>query len=218
MQSLQLPVLETPLASFKQHRLNSDPSRFALSLSLSLAHKSSGPWAASYPSPPMSGSPTPEQRHEILGTTRHPLASQSPTSPSAAAPLAALPTGIRPDAEQRREEIGREREAERTTTTREPFNTEYALSRPPSTGLISAGIAATATRPTPPRDAPSPATASTSPKSGRRSKAHVASACVNCKRKHLRCDNARPCQRCIQSDKEVSNLLMRCQQDGLTCI
>ena len=36
-------------------------------------------------------------------------------------------------------------------------------------------------------------------------KAHVASACVNCKKKHLRCDNARPCRRCIQAGKEVSS-------------
>jgi hypothetical protein len=42
------------------------------------------------------------------------------------------------------------------------------------------------------------------PRSTRRAKAHVASACVNCKRKHLGCDSARPCRRCVQAGKAVS--------------
>ena len=37
----------------------------------------------------------------------------------------------------------------------------------------------------------------------RRAKAHVASACVNCKRAHLSCDVQRPCSRCIAGGKEV---------------
>jgi hypothetical protein len=37
----------------------------------------------------------------------------------------------------------------------------------------------------------------------RRAKAHVPSACVNCKRKHLACETGRPCNRCIQTGKEV---------------
>lgn len=35
-------------------------------------------------------------------------------------------------------------------------------------------------------------------------KAHVASACVNCKKAHLSCDIQRPCGRCISSGKQVS--------------
>jgi hypothetical protein len=42
-------------------------------------------------------------------------------------------------------------------------------------------------------------------KTTRRTKAHVASACVNCKKKHLGCDPARPCRRCVLSNKEVSS-------------
>lgn len=38
----------------------------------------------------------------------------------------------------------------------------------------------------------------------RRAKAHVPSACVNCKRKHLACETKRPCNRCLQNGKEVS--------------
>ncbi|EKV15701.1 hypothetical protein PDIG_13830 [Penicillium digitatum PHI26] len=42
-------------------------------------------------------------------------------------------------------------------------------------------------------------------KSTRRTKAHVASACVNCKKKHLGCDPARPCRRCVLAGKAVSD-------------
>lgn len=38
----------------------------------------------------------------------------------------------------------------------------------------------------------------------RRAKAHVPSACVNCKKKHLACETKRPCNRCVASGKEVS--------------
>lgn len=50
----------------------------------------------------------------------------------------------------------------------------------------------------------SPAGRSLAQKSTRRTKAHVASACVNCKKKHLGCDPARPCRRCVLSGKAVS--------------
>ncbi|MCJ1351227.1 MAG: hypothetical protein MMC33_001210 [Icmadophila ericetorum] len=45
-----------------------------------------------------------------------------------------------------------------------------------------------------------------SPCVARRAKAHVPSACVNCKRKHLACETQRPCNRCLQAGKEVSFL------------
>jgi hypothetical protein len=41
-------------------------------------------------------------------------------------------------------------------------------------------------------------------KPARRTKAHVASACVNCKKAHLSCDVQRPCGRCVASGKQVS--------------
>ena len=37
----------------------------------------------------------------------------------------------------------------------------------------------------------------------RRTKAHVAKACQNCKKAHLSCDEARPCARCVASGKQV---------------
>jgi hypothetical protein len=45
---------------------------------------------------------------------------------------------------------------------------------------------------------------SRSTKPARRTKAHVASACVNCKKAHLSCDVQRPCGRCVSSGKQVS--------------
>lgn len=42
----------------------------------------------------------------------------------------------------------------------------------------------------------------------RRQKAHVPSACVNCKRKHLACETKRPCNRCIQTGKEVIPIIV----------
>lgn len=41
-------------------------------------------------------------------------------------------------------------------------------------------------------------------KPARRTKAHVASACVNCKKAHLSCDIQRPCSRCVSSGKQDS--------------
>jgi hypothetical protein len=42
-----------------------------------------------------------------------------------------------------------------------------------------------------------------SPRAAKKTKARVASACVNCKKRHLSCDDSRPCRRCVQSGKEV---------------
>jgi hypothetical protein len=39
--------------------------------------------------------------------------------------------------------------------------------------------------------------------SGRKSRGHVASACINCKKAHLSCDIERPCARCVASGKQV---------------
>ena len=53
----------------------------------------------------------------------------------------------------------------------------------------------------------------------RRAKAHVPSACVNCKKKHLACETKRPCNRCVQTGKEVSGsgVMFRIACYVLTC-
>merc|ERR1711881_295174 len=38
----------------------------------------------------------------------------------------------------------------------------------------------------------------------RRTKAHVAKACQNCKKAHLSCDEQRPCTRCVASGKQAT--------------
>ncbi|KAJ5295845.1 hypothetical protein PENANT_c001G05038 [Penicillium antarcticum] len=55
--------------------------------------------------------------------------------------------------------------------------------------------------PLPALDTTPTAARSLAQKSTRRTKAHVASACVNCKKKHLGCDPARPCRRCVLAGK-----------------
>lgn len=53
-------------------------------------------------------------------------------------------------------------------------------------------------------DSPEAQLISGPPGIARRAKAHVPSACVNCKKKHLACETKRPCSRCVQTGKEVS--------------
>ncbi|KAJ2894503.1 uncharacterized protein MKZ38_007497 [Zalerion maritima] len=42
----------------------------------------------------------------------------------------------------------------------------------------------------------------TSPRAQRKTKGHVASACVPCKKAHLRCDSQRPCGRCVNNGRK----------------
>ena len=55
-----------------------------------------------------------------------------------------------------------------------------------------------------PQDSPEAQLVAGPPGIARRAKAHVPSACVNCKKKHLACETKRPCNRCVQTGKEVS--------------
>ncbi|KAL4872870.1 hypothetical protein BDV12DRAFT_210175 [Aspergillus spectabilis] len=94
-------------------------------------------------------------------------------------------------------------------TLRQPlaFSEAFASSRlPPSfTGQTSSqGSTATYPQPTFQPTTAGPASRVLPQKTTRRTKAHVASACVNCKKKHLGCDPARPCRRCVLSGKEAS--------------
>ncbi|KAH8680874.1 hypothetical protein BX600DRAFT_428851 [Xylariales sp. PMI_506] len=79
-----------------------------------------------------------------------------------------------------------------------PQHTPYAL--PPVGETLAAGSAYTI----PARPPTSESNPYTSPKSQRKTKGHVASACVPCKKAHLRCDAQRPCSRCMSNGKEES--------------
>ncbi|OIW31795.1 hypothetical protein CONLIGDRAFT_241127 [Coniochaeta ligniaria NRRL 30616] len=69
----------------------------------------------------------------------------------------------------------------------------------PSAYPLAATTSSTASRPTTEQQEGS---LQASPKLQRKTKGHVASACVPCKRAHLRCDAQRPCSRCISNGKE----------------
>jgi Fungal Zn(2)-Cys(6) binuclear cluster domain len=88
------------------------------------------------------------------------------------------------------------------TTVQSPASTATPY---PDTHLYGLGAAAAVlTGAAPPPFQQQYLAAPSSFKSTRSSKVHVPSACVNCRIKHLRCDNSRPCRHCVQSGKDVS--------------
>ncbi len=54
----------------------------------------------------------------------------------------------------------------------------------------------------------------TPPRAQRKPKGHVASACVPCKKAHLRCDAQRPCARCVSHGKEDTCVDVRHKKRG----
>lgn len=83
-----------------------------------------------------------------------------------------------------------------------PAPQSYAYSYPPPAGASAYILSTHHTGPQAQSAtilAPPPAR---STKPARRTKAHVASACVNCKKAHLSCDVQRPCGRCVASGKQ----------------
>ncbi|OAA68907.1 Zn(2)-C6 fungal-type DNA-binding domain protein [Cordyceps fumosorosea ARSEF 2679] len=61
---------------------------------------------------------------------------------------------------------------------------------------------------------PEPSVRPLSPRSQRKTKGHVASACVPCKKAHLRCDSQRPCARCVSHGKEDTCVDVRHKKRG----
>ncbi|OAQ98997.1 hypothetical protein LLEC1_02644 [Akanthomyces lecanii] len=61
---------------------------------------------------------------------------------------------------------------------------------------------------------PEPSNRVTPPRSQRKPKGHVASACVPCKKAHLRCDAQRPCARCVSHGKEDTCVDVRHKKRG----
>ncbi|KAJ5611306.1 hypothetical protein N7510_008025 [Penicillium lagena] len=190
MQSLVLcPPSLTP-SQFGQPRFNSGPERLPLNRPWSTNARGCSPRASS-PRQPMPGSPPEEEPSQISG--------EKPAAQPASEPVAATTV----------EETG-------TGTSQQLPAVREALpprAPPPRHGEQSAfPPLLTSSLPPPAPSYPVPKVeASTSvttarslgPKSTRRTKAHVASACVNCKKKHLGCDSARPCRRCVLAGKAV---------------
>lgn len=205
MQYSRQPAFPPLFPSFKRHRSSIDHSRF--NLNLTLPALSAAPVWASLPTPPMSGSPPPEQPpspKQIAGRRRK----RSESLPPITTVSTSLPT----------------------TTSHGPGNypqpsyqqpappTQYPApySAPPQSMAYAVGPTLAAPLPSP-TDIRYPV-GQISPTTARKNKAHVASACINCKKKHLRCDNARPCRRCVQSGKEVSCTKPCLQISSLTSI
>ena len=144
----------------------------------------------------MSGSPPPEQPAEppqIAGRRRKRSHTPPPTSAAVVpSPLTPLEhTAPRSGAQARGgETIGE------LPVPPGPYVPHFAL---PGSYQATSGLPTVSVGGPEPRYAPTPI----SPRATRKPKAHVASACINCKKKHLRCDNSRPCRRCVQSGKEV---------------
>ncbi len=185
--------------SFSRHRYSVDLQTFPLKIDLSIPTPL--PAWASLPTPPMSGTPPPAPPTEppqLAGRRRKredtpPLTSLEPTR----APGTAF--NISPLVEQSAQRYSEASRAGRpsdqggiapplSTPWEQPLG--YGAGRGTAYTLVTASL--------PPRPPPQ-----VSPRATRKVKAHVASACVNCKRKHLRCDETRPCRRCVQSGKEV---------------
>ena len=153
-----------------------------------------------YPSPPMSSPPSPpgppaeysqgaaSEPGTSVASTAAPAFSFVPSLPAAAATVQfarpPLPFGPAQYASSPREQLA-----------------ASATAQYPIPGVLQAGITVTSG---PAAMAGPSFTAPSSTRTGRKSKAHVASACINCKRAHLSCDVQRPCARCVASGKQVS--------------
>lgn len=192
MQTLRPNTFPPFFLSFKNHRSSIDQDR--VRLNLTLPKPLGTPTWATLPTPPMSGSPPPHQPPEVPQIAgRRRKRSDSPTT----APATSTPTQtydeqapiIQGDFGGERPLVPVQPGGYATVYSQAP---QYTYSAAPSMGIVT-------TSPPESRYAPG----QVSPRTTRKAKAHVASACVNCKKKHLRCDNARPCRRCVQSGKEV---------------
>ncbi|KAI0132485.1 hypothetical protein BJ170DRAFT_249785 [Xylariales sp. AK1849] len=177
-----------------------------------------------YPSPPMSGSPSlphkPTQEAGDRGqgsfqATSHDAYRHSSTilggnlrvaPPQTAPPPPPVGAGIRPYSLENAERIGYPYSHPREAMGRPlsyPSQPGQLLSQPQYPLPPVAGpISTTSPYSLPARPQTSEGAPYTSPKSQRKTKGHVASACVPCKRAHLRCDAQRPCSRCLSNGKE----------------
>ena len=154
-----------------------------------------------YPSPPMSGPPSP-----LPPPSEDPVHSSAETHVASQPAFAPAPTSFRSTAPHLQPW---------TTSERTSFAAPSlgpAASQPSELGTLQTSQSF-ATASLPPVYG-TVATGSSASRTGRKSKAHVASACVNCKRAHLSCDVQRPCGRCVASGKQVSEVPASKSSDG----
>ncbi|XEU95633.1 hypothetical protein FSHL1_000917 [Fusarium sambucinum] len=215
------PFLETTPVPLGQRRGISDLAQIALDLtwaSESAKHNTIARYRA-YPSPPMSGSPPlPPRQPQDSGDRRQPpvgypapnqpdtywssLSQQQSTDnrgpPNMQTTLPRLFQQGPPDHSPfsyRRPDDPASRHVSYIQSGAPPMS-QQAGYIPPTVPGVSSPFASSA------RSSIIDNQPMTSPKSQRKTKGHVASACVPCKRAHLRCDAQRPCSRCITNGKE----------------
>lgn len=202
MPSSRLSNTPTTYPSFLKHRFEDNtryhPSKINLSIPTPV------PAWASLPTPPMSGTPPPDPLFETsqLAGRRRKREYTPPTTSYQPTPPITSQSSISPLVEQTGHRYG---EFSRMGRMADPSMLPSSHLLPwehPSNYVTGGGQGyALVTSNMNPRPL------QVSPRATRKVKAHVASACVNCKKKHLRCDEARPCRRCVQSGKEVSRFL-----------
>ncbi len=172
-----------------------------------------GQTAANYPSPPMSDPPSPHRQPSQ--PSRASIGSSAPSVPmtsAAVASFASLFTFPPPQLPAYGSPSYPASDPYRSASSPQPG--AYQAAAPTFTGFHSdsstvGGLVSSSAGTTAGPSATRPA---------RKSKVHVASACVNCKRAHLSCDVQRPCTRCVASGKQVSSFFQQfrsthfCQQ------
>ena len=196
MQHSRPPTFSPFFSSFKSHRSSIDQTRFRVDLTL--PKPLAVPIWASLPTPPMSGSPPREQPPELpqIAGRRRKRSETPPQGPAVSA--ATPPTPLEQTVQGASYQATRAGQPIDIPGQQPSYTSAYP--QPPSLSY-GAGSSMGLVTTSPPESRYAPG--QVSPRNTRKTKAHVASACVNCKKKHLRCDNARPCRRCVQSGKEV---------------
>jgi hypothetical protein len=200
MQSLLLPAPWFSNTHFGQPRFEVDPGRVSIHLRPSIGGLKSG-LRNSPPSFLMSGPPpTDNPTESVRNIQRQPSQGSGVVSTGEAVdPIVtpSVPVSRSPGAQD-----------VRTTQTQRffpPPDVRHGLQTQAQSAGLTAGIPVAPSETTQLQSATATTTARPlPPRSTRRAKAHVASACVNCKRKHLGCDSARPCRRCVLAGKAVS--------------
>lgn len=184
--------------SFSRHRI--DAGLRSYSLKIDLSFPTPLPAWASLPTPPMSGTPPPEpltQPPQLAGRRRK-REDTPPSTLQAPGRAASTTFDSSPIVERTGQRYGEPSNVGRPSEQPSLPPISAPWEQPSGYGAGHGTAYALVTASLPPRQAPQ-----VSPRATRKVKAHVASACGNCKRKHLRCDDTRPCRRCVQSGKEV---------------
>ncbi|CRG86606.1 hypothetical protein PISL3812_03616 [Talaromyces islandicus] len=195
MQSLLLPAPWFSNSHFGPHRFDFDPGR----IPIHSRPPSTGPkpsLRADQPPPPMSGLlPTSTQSDGAVTTQQ-----QRPAGPERPTSIDVSRTNLPPTLPTL-SSIGAASVSQAPRFV-SPLQTGGSGSSAIQIPSIHTGLSRVFTEPPQAYGLPaSSSLRSLPPRSTRRAKAHVASACVNCKRKHLGCDSARPCRRCVLSGK-----------------